>query len=197
MKSIDVQPVTLVGQTMRLEPLDTKHSVGLAKHADPNIFKFFGGIVIKESTPKALEEYIEARLKLANTVSFAMVKNDTNEAVGHSSYMSIRPSDRVLEIGATWIGKQYQGTRVNPEVKLLMIQHAFEVLGCVRVELKTDERNLQSQNAMLKLGLVREGVLRKHSINGDGFIRNTVYFSVIEEEWPGFKQRLLDRLATL
>jgi len=136
-------------------------------------------------------------LALTNTVSFAMVLRSDGLAVGHSSYMSIRPNDRVLEIGGTWIGKPYQGTAVNPEAKLLMMQHAFEVLGCVRVELKTDERNLQSQNAMQKLGLVREGVLRKHSINADGYIRNVVYFSVIEEEWPAMKERLRARLATL
>lgn len=196
-QKLDVQPIVLVGKTIRLEPLSIAHIPALSTQADPGLFRFFGGTVIEERGIEAVSTYVNARLSLANTVSFAMVLQDRNEAVGHSSYMSIRPPDRVLEIGATWIGKAYQGTRVNPEAKLLMIQHAFEVLGCVRVELKTDERNLQSQHAMEKLGLIREGVLRKHSINADGYIRNVVYYSVIEEEWPAMKDRLQTRLANL
>jgi len=194
---MNVQPVTLLGQTIRLEPLSLVHVPGFVKHCSRDLFQFFAGAILTENSPEAATAYITTRLSIPNTISFAMVHQSTGEAVGHSSYMSIRPSDRVLEIGSTWIGKEFQGTRVNPEAKLLMIGHAFEVLGCVRVELRTDERNLKSQNAMLKLGLVREGVMRKHCVNCDGFIRNTVYFSVIDEEWPAMKERLERRLASM
>jgi len=192
---IDVQPVTLYGSTIRLEPLSVEHVSGFAVHAQPDLFTYYGGVVVKAPGIESIEEYVRARIALPNTVSFAMVLQSDGQAVGHSSYMSIRPKDRVLEIGATWIGKAFQGTRVNPEAKLLMIGHAFESLGCVRVELKTDERNSQSRRAMQKLGLVEEGILRKHSINSDGYIRNSVYYSVIEEEWPAMKLRLQKRLA--
>jgi len=180
-----------------MEPLSPGHIDGLTRYADPAAFKFFGGIVIEGANRESVKKYVEARLQLANTVSLCMVLNEDGLAVGHSSYMNIRPADRVLEIGATWIGRPYQGTIVNPEAKLLMLQHAFETLGCVRVELKTDERNLQSQNAMLKLGLVKEGVMRKHCINADGYIRNSVYFSVTDDEWPQFKERLVARVNGL
>lgn len=196
-RTIDVQPVTLQGETVRLEPVSLAHAAGFAKYGEPGLFRYFGGVTLAAANLDAATEYIEGRMRLSNTVSFAMVLQSTGEAVGHSSYMSIRPADRVLEIGATWIGKPFQGTKVNPEAKLLMIGHAFEILGCVRVELKTDERNLQSQNAMSKLGLVREGMMRKHCINGDGYIRNTVYFSVVDDEWPAMKERLINRLASM
>jgi len=197
MQSLNVQPVNLVGTTIRLEPLSEAHIEGLSQVMTPDLFRFFGGIVIRETGQEAVAEYVKARMALANTLSFVMVLKETNQPVGHSSYMNIRPADRVLEIGSTWIAKQYQGTRVNPEAKLLMIQHAFEVLGCVRVELKTDERNNQSRNAMLKLGLVFEGVMRNHSINSDGYVRNSAYYSVIDSEWPAMKTRLEERLGAL
>jgi len=193
--SIDVRPVVLDGQTIRLEPLSLDHVAAMAKLLRPELFRFFGGITVKEPGVEAVTEYVTARLKLANTVSLAMVLKETREAVGHSSYMNIRPNDRVLEIGSTWIGQPYQGTKVNPEAKLLMIQHAFETLGCVRVEFKTDERNLQSRHAMEKLGLIQEGIMRKHLINSDGYIRNSVFYSVIDEEWPAMKAQLVQRLA--
>ena len=194
---MNVQPKVLKGNQVRLEPLSIAHVEGLARFADPSMFKFFGGVVLQGSDQAAVEKYVRERLLLANTVSFAMVLEEDGLAVGHSSYMNIRPSDRVLEIGSTWIGEPYRGTIVNPEVKLLMIQHAFETLGCVRVELKTDERNLQSQTAMLKLGLVKEGVMRKHCINSDGYVRNSVYFSVTDDEWPAMKERLVARVNAL
>ena len=197
MLPIDVQPIVLEGRRLRLEPLSLAHVAGLARYATPEIFQYFGGITVKTADIEAVEAYVRARLELANTVSYSMVVQADGLAVGHSSYMSIRPADGVVEIGGTWIGQPYQGTFVNPEAKYLMIGHAFETLGCNRVELKTDERNLQSQNAMLKLGLVKEGVLRRHCINADGYCRNSVYFSVLPEEWPAMKDRLESRLAAL
>jgi RimJ/RimL family protein N-acetyltransferase len=115
--------------------------------------------------------------------------------VGTTSYFDIRPEHRGLEIGYTWLGKAYQGTHINPENKYLLLRHAFETLGAIRVQLKTDRRNLQSQAAIAKLGAKLEGTLRKHSIMEDGYIRDAVMFSVIDLEWPEVKAGLERRLG--
>ena len=150
---LKVEPVILEGKRLRLEPLAESHIIGIAEVIRPEFFKYFGGVTLKSRDPQDLEIYFRARMTGTNTVSFAIISKESEKIVGHSSYMSIREPDRVLEIGATWIGVEYRGTYVNPEAKFLMMRHAFETLGCVRVELKTDERNLLSQNAMTKLGL--------------------------------------------
>ena len=110
-------------------------------------------------------------------------------------YLDIRPQDRALEIGFTWIGKPYQRTPVNPECKYLLFRHAFDDQQAVRVQLKTDLRNVQSQRAIEKLGAVREGVLRKHMIRPDGYMRDTVMYSVTADEWPEVRARLEKRLG--
>ncbi len=112
-----------------------------------------------------------------------------------TSYLDIRPQDRALEIGFTWVAKPYQATAVNPECKYLLLRHAFEEQGAVRVQLKTDLRNLQSQAAIAKLGAVREGVLRKHMVMPDGHVRDTVMYSVTNDEWPAVRRRLEERLG--
>jgi ribosomal-protein-alanine N-acetyltransferase len=109
--------------------------------------------------------------------------------------LDIRPEHRGLEIGFTWIGKPYHGTQVNPECKYLLLRHAFDDQQAIRVQLKTDLRNLQSQRAIEKLGAVREGVLRKQMIRPDGYLRDTVMYSVTAEEWPGVRARLEERLG--
>lgn len=192
-----VSPVTLEGKLIRLEPLSLSHGEGFAKHVELSLFRLSAGHVPEETSDQGIHRYIERRLGLPDTFSFAMVLRDSGEAIGHTSFMSIRLRDRVVEIGSTWIAKSYQGTRVNPEAKYLMLRHAFETLGCYRVELKTDERNLHSQAAIAKLGAMREGVFRKHTVNADGYVRNTVMFSVIDDEWPTVKAGLEARLAHL
>jgi RimJ/RimL family protein N-acetyltransferase len=109
--------------------------------------------------------------------------------------MDIRPEHRGLEIGWTWIGKAYQGTQVNPENKYLLLRHAFETLGAIRVQLKTDARNIQSQRAMAKLGAKLEGTLRNQIILPDGYYRHSVMFSVIADEWPEVKAAIERRLG--
>jgi RimJ/RimL family protein N-acetyltransferase len=118
----------------------------------------------------------------------------TGAAIGSTRYLDIRPKDRQLEIGSTFLGRGYWRTPANTEAKYLLLRHAFESLGCVRVALKTDGRNTRSQAAIERLGAVREGVLRKH-MNVRGFQRDTVYFSILETEWPAVKARLEARLA--
>lgn len=126
---------------------------------------------------------------------FAIVDKASGRVIGVTSYLDIRPGDRGVEIGFTWIAKPYQGSLVNPECKYLLFRHAFDDQQAVRVQLKTDLRNVQSQRAIEKLGAVREGVLRKHMIHPDGFIRDSVMFSVTAEEWPEVRARLETRLG--
>jgi RimJ/RimL family protein N-acetyltransferase len=120
---------------------------------------------------------------------------ETGQAVGVTSYLDIRAKDRGLEIGFTWLARQHQGSRVNPECKFLLLRHAFDGLAAVRVQLKTDSRNLQSQRAIEKLGAVREGVLRKQMVMPDGYVRDTVMYSVTHDEWPRVRELLAERLG--
>jgi RimJ/RimL family protein N-acetyltransferase len=137
--------------------------------------------------------WIDQALEVTATdtqIPFAIIERASGKAIGSTRYMDIRRNDRGLEIGWTWIGTVFQRTAMNTECKYLLLRHAFEDLGAVRVQLKTDLRNARSQRAIERLGAVREGVLRKHMVQWDGFIRDTVYYSVIESEWPGVKRRL-------
>lgn len=188
-----VEPVVLEGLRVRLEPLSERHVPDLSRHLELELFQFFAGLRPACADAPGTLDYVRQRMALSD-ISFAMVLRDTGEAIGHTSFMEIREAHRALEIGSTWIGRAWQRTFVNPEVKLLMLTHAFESLGCVRVQLKTDLRNTQSQRGIEKLGAVREGVLRRHQICADGHIRDTVMYSITDGEWPSVKTRLEDRL---
>jgi RimJ/RimL family protein N-acetyltransferase len=124
---------------------------------------------------------------------FAQVWNETGEVIGSTRLLDIRPADRQVEIGSTFLARAYWRTPANTESKLLFLTHCFERLGCVRVALKTDGRNVRSQQAIERLGAVREGVLRKH-MNVRGYQRDTVYYSILDSEWPTVKARLEARL---
>lgn len=188
-----VKPLVLEGQAVRLEPLEPRHAPDLLAAATPDLFRF---------TPQAPAEWsidgfkreIEKVRAIANSIPFAVIHRQRDRAVGRTTYMEIRPSTRGLEIGRTWIGREFQGTTVNPEMKYLMLRHAFETLGAVRVQLTTAQDNLHSQRAIAKLGAVREGVLRNYGVRPDGSPRDTVIFSIIAPEWPATKTRLEERL---
>ena len=128
-------------------------------------------------------------------VPFAQVLIESGRAIGGTTYMDIQHANRGVEIGSTWIGRAHHGTRVNPEAKYLLLRHAFEEQGAIRVQLKTDSRNLQSQRAIEKLGAVKEGILRNHMIMPDGHYRHTVMYSLTDDEWPAAKARLEARLG--
>lgn len=150
----------------------------------------------KAHSREELKTYIETVLREQEqgmAIPFVIIDKNTDEVAGSTRYLNIAPEHKRLEIGGTWIGKRFQGTGLNKHMKFMMLEYAFEILGCQRVELKTDERNLQSQAAMSSLGATREGVLRKHMIAADGWVRNSVYFSIIDEEWPEIRDRLLPR----
>jgi RimJ/RimL family protein N-acetyltransferase len=186
---MDVSAVTLVGEGVRLEPLAARHAADLCAAGDEQLFLYLFDPPPRWDEP-GLADYIARALAAKNRVAFAIVDLRSARAVGSTSFMDIRPEHRGLEIGSTWLGRAAQGTHVNPQAKLLVLRHAFETLGCVRVQLKTDARNLQSQAAMLKLGCVREGLLRRHMILPDGFVRDTVMFSILDSEWPQVRARL-------
>lgn len=125
-----------------------------------------------------------------NSQTFAIIETAKNKVAGSTRYLNFRPDHRSVEIGWTWLGQDWQRTSVNTEAKLLLLGHAFERMGCVRVEFKTDARNLRSQRALERIGATREGVLRQHMIVQDDFIRDSVYFSVLDKEWPAVRDRL-------
>jgi RimJ/RimL family protein N-acetyltransferase len=187
-----VEPVRLEGRTIRLEPLSLDHVPGLWSQAGPDVFQWMADLP-RDGSYEAFRDWIGEILRKPASFTFAMIRD--GEPVGASGYLEIRPEHRGIEIGRTWIGKAHQGTRVNPESKYLLFRHAFETLGAIRVQLKTDLRNLQSQRAVEKLGAAREGVLRRYQIRSNGMVRDTVVYSVLAEEWPEVRARLEARLA--
>ena len=195
---MDPKPILLAGRLVRLEPLTPAHAPALlaAVQPDPAIWRWL--TMPPPETVAEMEALIADDLALlarGELVPFAQVEQATGRPAGHTTYMNISRRDRGLEIGGTWLGKPWHRTGINTEAKYLLLRHAFEELGAVRVQLKTDARNVQSQTAIARLGAVREGVLRKHRLVRDGFLRDSVMFSIIGEEWPGVKARLERMMA--
>jgi N-acetyltransferase len=191
-----VQPVTLEGAHVRLEPLTLSHLDALcAVGLDEELWRWTTAQVRSRDE---MRQYIEAALEAqrqGSALPFATVERASGRVVGSTRYGNIELRDRRLEIGWTWIGRPWQRTAVNTEAKYLMLRHAFETLGCIRVELKTDALNERSRRAILRIGAREEGVLRKHMITASGRVRDTVYFSVIDSEWPQVKAALEEKLA--
>jgi RimJ/RimL family protein N-acetyltransferase len=190
-------PPTLHGRFVRLEPLSVAHAADLSAAVAPDTFEYFPPPYAPITTdPAGMAAYITARTA-PGTLALAIIDLATGRAVGSSCFLDIRPAHSGLEIGATFIAPAYRGKAVNPESKLLMLAHAFDTLGCARVQLKCDARNTRSQRAIEKLGAVKEGVLRKHMAMPEGFLRDTVMYSIIQPEWPAVKARLNQRLSAL
>jgi N-acetyltransferase len=190
-----VQPVTLEGRFVRLEPLGPQHAASLAELGlEPEVWRWMPAPV---TTPAEMGAFVEAALVEADAgrmVPFATIERSTGRAVGSTRFLSIEPAHRRLEIGFTWLARPWQRSAVNSEAKLLMLGHAFERLGALRVEFKTDSRNEQSRRALAGIGATEEGTLRRHMITAAGR-RDSVYFSVIVDEWPQVRRRLEERLA--
>lgn len=189
-----VEPVRLEGPTIVLEPLAPEHAPLLWPKTAPEVFQYTLEWP-RDETLAAFEDWVRHCMAMPASLCFTIFLKATEEAVGMTGYLEIRPAHLGLEIGRTWIGKPHQGTRVNPESKYLLLRHAFEDLGAVRVQLKTDSRNLHSQRAIEKLGAQREGVLRRYQMRSNGYIRDTAMYSILAEEWPGVKAGLEARLA--
>jgi RimJ/RimL family protein N-acetyltransferase len=190
-----VEPVRLEGKLIHLVPLSLDHAPALYRHADPDVFRWVLEFPRDESFAAFADWLRTSALEAPASLPYAIVLAETGEPIGVTGYLEIRERHRSVEIGRTWIGKAWQGTRVNPESKYLLLRHAFETLGALRVQLKTDSNNLHSQKAIEKLGAVREGVLRNYQIRSNGLPRDTVMYSVTDTEWPAVKARLEARLA--
>ncbi|MFF7338909.1 GNAT family N-acetyltransferase [Streptomyces sp. NPDC008163] len=187
-------PVTLTGRHVRVEPLAPGHLDDLfaAGGDDDEVWRWLGGPVPR--TRQDMEAALAAMLANASYVPFAVVHLATGRAIGWTSFLDIDVPHERLEIGSTWYGRAYWRTAVNTETKLLLLTHAFEDLGMGRVQLKTDHLNERSQQAIARLGARHEGVLRRHRRRPDGSWRDTVYFSLLADEWPEAKARLAARL---
>ncbi|MDR7518554.1 MAG: GNAT family protein [Armatimonadota bacterium] len=186
-----VEPVVLEGTHVRLEPLSLDHHTELCEVGlDEDLLRWTEAY---EPTPEGLRAYIEAALRLqaeGTALPFAVIGKAAGRAVGSTRYGNIDRAHRRVEIGWTWYGRPWQRTAVNTEAKWLLLRHAFAGLGCIRVEFKTDVLNERSRLALLRIGAREEGVLRKHMILPSGRIRDTVYYSIVDDEWPAVEARL-------
>ena len=192
---MEIRPVTLEGMHVRLESLRPEHADGLvAACTGHGLFRYFP---FSFETPEEMRGFVANGLaSLANgtALPFATIDRKSGAVVGSTSYLAIEPQHKRLEIGATFIAPSHQRSAVNTEAKLLQLTHCFEVLGCNRVEFKTDARNARSRAALVRIGAVEEGVFRAHMVMPDGALRDSVYFSVVAREWPGVKDRLRAKL---
>jgi RimJ/RimL family protein N-acetyltransferase len=186
-----IQPVTLDGKYIRLEPLSLSHHPALCEVGlDPELWRL---TMARIERPEDMIDYIQTALKWqqeGTAVPFVILEKSSGKIAGSTRYANIDTSNRRLEIGWTWIARPWQRTVVNTEMKFLLLKHAFEVLGCIRVEFKTDSLNSQSRSALLRIGAKEEGIFRNHMITPTGRIRHTVYFSIIDSEWKELKARL-------
>jgi RimJ/RimL family protein N-acetyltransferase len=190
-------PITLQGVAVRLEPLRRDHAVDFWDVAKDSLDDIFRWIPYKVRGPGDFAQIIDrafAEQGRGDSIVFATVEHNSNRVIGSTRFMNIDRANRRVEIGSTWIAPAWQRTSINTEAKFLMLRHAFEVWKCMRVELKTDALNEKSRDAILRLGAKEEGTLRKHLVTWTGRVRDTVYFSILDTEWPAVKSRLESKL---
>ena len=193
-----VVPVTLEGSIVRLEPIRRDHAGLFWEAAKNNLEEIFRWIPYAMKTPEDFRTLVNkafSEQERGESVVFATVERSSGRVVGSTRFMNIDRANRRVEIGSTWIAPAWQRTVVNTEAKYLMLRHAFEGWGCMRVELKTDALNQKSRNAILRIGAKEEGTLRRHLITWTGRVRDTVYFSILDNEWPTVRAALEARLA--
>jgi RimJ/RimL family protein N-acetyltransferase len=191
------QPITLEGEHVRLEPLSLDHldrlcTIGLDQH-------LWQWTVTQIQSCADLRRYIETALaqqEAGAALPFVTIEQASGEVVGSTRYGNIDSNNRRVEIGWTWIASPWQRTAINTETKYLMLRHAFDTMGCIRVEFKTDVLNERSRRAILRLGAQEEGILRQHVITQHGRIRDTIYYSILADEWPATRTRLQARLVS-
>lgn len=192
---MNLQPVTLEGDVTRLEPLSSAHFAPLCEIGlDPEIWRW---MINDVRSPEDLRRYLERALqeqREGKSLPFATVERASGKVVGSTRFGNIDPPNRRVEIGWTWIARPWQRTAINTEAKYLMLRYAFEIWGCVRVELKTNAMNYRSRAAILRIGAKEEGTLRKHQISERGVSRDTVYFSILDTEWPRVKAGIEERM---
>ncbi|MCL6274566.1 GNAT family N-acetyltransferase [Muricauda sp. 2012CJ35-5] len=189
------KPVALEGKLVKLIPLDLSHQNDLLNAAsDGNLWElWFTSVPSAATISKYLNSAFENQQK-GLALPFTIIDKKTNKIVGSTRYLNIEAENRRLEIGATWYAKSVQRTGINTECKYLLLQHAFETLGCIAVEFRTHYHNLASRNAILRLGAKQEGILRNHRIDPQGNYRDTVVFSILDNEWKTVKASLEYRM---
>ena len=192
---MDIKPITLEGRHVRLEPLSMNHLDGLcASGIDEELWRFTMPVIQNRGD---MERYVESALesqKQGTALPFAIIERSSGRAIGSTRYGNIDSTNKRVEIGWTWVARQWQRTPVNTECKYLLLKYAFETLRCIRVEFKTDSTNQQSRSALLRIGAKEEGIFRSHMITPEGRIRHSVYYSIIDSEWPEVKKRLEEKL---
>ena len=193
-----VVPVTLEGAVVQLEPIRREHAELFLEIAKGDLDDIFRWIPYPMKTPEDFRRLIAKifeEQERGESVAFATVEKKSGKTIGSTRFMNIDRANRRVEIGSTWIVPAWQRTAVNTEAKYLMLRHAFEVWGCARVELKTDALNEKSRKAILRIGAKEEGTLRRHVVTWTGRIRDSVYFSILDSEWPEVKSKLEARLS--
>jgi N-acetyltransferase len=193
---LQIQPITLEGQHVKLAPLTLGHVDSLCEVGlDPSIWEWNSSPVYDQ---KDMLAYVESALngqERGDMLPFVTIEKNSGQVIGSTRYAAIDMVHKRLEIGWTWITPAWQRTFVNTEAKLLMLRYAFNTLGCNRVEWKTDALNTQSRNAILRLGAVFEGTFRQHMTTSTERLRDTVYYSVVKEEWAAVEHRLVQKLG--
>ena len=187
-----ITPVTLQGKHVRLEPLSEAHIKGLAEIGVGQDFwdyMLYGRMETGEDMRNWVLDIME-RGENGTDLPFTVIHLGSGRVAGATRYLNIMPKDRGLEVGGTWYGLDFQRTPVNTECKYLLLTHAFETLNCIRVQIKTDSRNVRSQKAIERIGAVKEGVLRNHMILPSGHYRHSVFYSIIDSEWEQVKKNL-------
>lgn len=191
-------PLTLEGSVVRLEPIHREHADLFWDVAKNDLEDIFRWIPYAMKTREDFEKLIDkafAEQERGESVVFATVERSSGRTIGSTRFMNIDRVNKRVEIGSTWIAPAWQRTAVNTEAKYLMLRHAFEVWGCIRVELKTDGLNQKSRNAILRIGAKEEGTLRRHLVTCTGRVRDTVYFSILDSEWIEVKTRLEAKMS--
>jgi N-acetyltransferase len=188
---MEIQPVTLEGRFVRLEPLSMAHHAPLCEVGlEEELWRW---IPERVTTREAMRAYIASALQAqaaGTALPFATIDCASGRAIGSTRFGNIDRANRRVEIGWTWLGVNWQRTAANTEAKYLMLRHALETWKCIRVELKTDSLNERSRRAILRIGAKEEGTLRQHMVTWSGRLRHTVYFSILDSEWPAVKAKL-------
>jgi RimJ/RimL family protein N-acetyltransferase len=194
---MEVTPVILEGQHVRLEPISLEHVGALWRvGADAEIWRYMPYTVRAEDDMRRVLEAELRRQQAGQVLRFVTIARACAQPVGSTSFLNIDRQHRRLEIGGTWITPAWQRSPVNTEAKYLQLCHAFESLGCIRVEFKTDSLNIKSRQALARIGAVEEGTFRNHMVMPDGRYRHSVYFSIVESEWPSTKAQLERLMAS-
>jgi RimJ/RimL family protein N-acetyltransferase len=189
--------ITLEAAAIRLVPIqpDMKAAMQLALDCDPEAWRVMGSSAFGDGFEEFWDKMLAEHPK-GTRIAYAIVRRDHDQIIGTTSYLNLAVSDGGVEIGATFLNPNARAAITNPQAKLLMLEHAF-ACGALRVEFRVDQRNLRSQAAVTKLGAVREGVLRKHKITWTGHVRDTVMFSILDNEWPEVRARLIQRIEAI